>query len=295
METYFTKFPNTVYNDTSCTDITKRVTLSQKILRRKNLFYLYEIENDLRPDQVSEFYYSDPAYEWLIYLQNEIVDPYYGWYISEEDFNKLIIEKYSSYENALKKTKYYELDSYGELPEITESYYKNNLPYVLQKYYSPEVAQDGKIITYKIREEQWIVNTNKIIKLNLSSFISSNVNGNSFTTGELLNIKDNYSHSEISANAEVIVANSTTITIKNVEGSISNNYYVVQSSSNTIAQIANSQLISQNISDNETIYWSPISYYEYERRKNEKNKTLRLLDQNYALEAAETLRVKLLD
>jgi len=78
METYFTKFPNTVYNDVTCTDLTKRVSLSQKILRRKNVFYLYEIENSLRPDQVSEFYYTDPAYEWLIYLQNEIIDPYYG-------------------------------------------------------------------------------------------------------------------------------------------------------------------------------------------------------------------------
>jgi hypothetical protein len=291
METYFTKFPNTVYNDITCTDITKRVTLSQKILRRKNLFYLYEIENNLRPDQVSEFYYSDPAYEWLIYLQNEIVDPYYGWYISEEDFNKLIIEKYGSYENSLKKTKYYELDSYGELPEITPTYYENNLPYVLKKYYSPDFGSTPDPISYKIREEEWIINTNKIVKLNLSSFVS----GNSFTAGELVNIKQNYATSEISANAEVIVANTTTVTIKNVEGSVSNNYYVVQASSNTIAQVSNSQLLVQNIPENETIYWSPVSYYEYERRKNEKNKTVRLLDQNFALEAAETLRVKLLD
>lgn len=295
METYFTKFPNTVYNDTSCTDITKRVTLSQKILRRKNLFYLYEIENGLRPDQVSEFYYDDPAYEWLIYLQNEIVDPYYGWYISEDDFNKLIIQKYGSYENSLKKTKYYELDSYGDLPEITPTYYENNLPYVLKKYYSPEFASTSEPISYKIREEEWILNTNKIVKLNLGSFVSSNVNGNSFTAGELINIKQNYSLSEISANAEVVVANSTTVTIKNIEGAISNNYYVVQSSSNTIAQVSNSQLLVQNIPDNETIYWVPVSYYEYERRKNEKNKAIRLLDQNFALEAAETLRVKLLD
>jgi hypothetical protein len=129
------------------------------------------------------------------------------------------------------------------------------------------------------------------MKLNLNSFVS----GNSFTTDEILNIKQNYSSSEISSNAEVVVSNSTVLTIKHVDGDVPNNYYVVQSSTNTIAQYSNSQVIVQNIPSNETIYWTPISYYEYERRKNEKNKTIRLLDSNFALEAAETLRVKLLD
>ena len=291
METYFNKFPNTVYNDVTCTDITKRVSLSQKILRRKNVFYLYEIENNLRPDQVSEFYYTDPAYEWLIYLQNEIIDPYYGWYISEDDFNNMIITKYGSYETALKKIKYYQLEWFGELPDITASYYNNNLPNVLKKYYTPDYSSGAAVISYKIREEDWTVNTNKIMKLNLNSFVS----GNSFTTDEILNIKQNYSSSEISSNAEVVVSNSTVLTIKHVDGDVPNNYYVVQPSTNTIAQYSNSQIIVQNIPNDESIYWTPISYYEYERRKNEKNKTIRLLDSNFALEAAETLRVKLLD
>jgi hypothetical protein len=295
METYFTKFPNTVYNDTSCTDITKRVSISQKILRRKNLFYLYEIENDLRPDQVSNYYYNDPAYEWLIYLQNEIIDPYYGWYISENDFNNMIVDTYGSYEKALQKIKYYQLNWFGELSDISVSFYNNNLPDVLKKYYVPDYGAGVKIVSYKLREEDWIVNTNKIMKLNLSSFITSNVNGNSFTTSEIVNIKQNYATSETTANAEVVVANSTVVTIKNVEGSIANNFYVVQPSTNTIAQYTNSEVISQNIPSDETIYWTAISCYEYERRKNEANKTIRLLDSNFALEAAENLRVKLLD
>jgi len=295
METYFNKFPNTVYNDTSCTDITKRVSISQKILRRKNLFYLYEIENDLRPDQVSNYYYNDPAYEWLIYLQNEIIDPYYGWYISENDFNNMIVDTYGSYEKALQKIKYYQLNWFGELSDISVSFYNNNLPDVLKKYYVPDYGAGVKIVSYKLREEDWIVNTNKIMKLNLSSFITSNVNGNSFTTSEIVNIKQNYATSETTANAEVVVANSTVVTIKNVEGSIANNFYVVQPSTNTIAQYTNSEVISQNIPSDETIYWTAISCYEYERRKNEANKTIRLLDSNFALEAAENLRVKLLD
>ncbi len=269
METYFTKFPNTVYNDTSCTDITKRVSISQKILRRKNLFYLYEIENDLRPDQVSNYYYNDPAYEWLIYLQNEIIDPYYGWYISENDFNNMIVDTYGSYEKALQKIKYYQLNWFGELSDISVSFYNNNLPDVLKKYYVPDYGAGVKIVSYKLREEDWIVNTNKIMKLNLSSFITSNVNGNSFTTSEIVNIKQNYATSETTANAEVVVANSTVVTIKNVEGSIANNFYVVQPSTNTIAQYTNSEVISQNIPSDETIYWTAISCYEYERRKNE--------------------------
>ena len=71
METYFTKFSNTVYNDVSCTDITKRVSLSQKILRRKNLFYLYEIENNLKDTNYTFSKHTKMHVEMLEKLTND--------------------------------------------------------------------------------------------------------------------------------------------------------------------------------------------------------------------------------
>ena len=43
------------------------------------------------------------------------------------------------------------------------------------------------------------------------------------------------------------------------------------------------------------MYWTAVTYYEYEKQKNEANKTIRLIDTNYSLQIAEDLRIKLLE
>jgi len=290
MENYFSKFPKTVYNNVTCLDITRKVKIDDSILRKPNIFYSYEIQNNLRSDQVSEYYYSDPTYDWLIYLQNEIVDPYYGWYLSEEDLLKMIQDKYGSYENAVKRIKYYQLNWTDLDLEIPKSFYDNNLPYNLRKYYTPNFAVGNTIISYTIRNEDWIVNTNKLIKFNIDY-----ISGNSYTSGEIIDIKSNYNYQTANGGGEVISSNSSAIILKNISGDTTNNYYLVGETSNTIAQIISSEILSENISNDEAVYWTPISYYEYEKSKNEQKKTIRLIDSNYALNAAEQLRKKLLE
>jgi hypothetical protein len=290
MENYFSKFPKTVYNNVTCLDITRKVKIDDSILRKPNIFYSYEIQNNLRSDQVSEYYYDDPTYDWLIYLQNEIVDPYYGWYLSEDDFSKMIQNKYGSYENAVKRIKYYQLNWADLDLEITKSFYDNNLPYSLRKYYTPNFAVGNTIISYTIRNEDWIANTNKLIQFNINY-----VSGNSYTSGEVIDIKSNYNNQIANGGGEAISSNSSTIILKNISGDTTNNYYLVGETSNTIAQISSSQILSENITAAEAVYWIPVSYHEYEKSKNEQKKTIRLIDSNYALNAAEQLRKKLLE
>jgi hypothetical protein len=291
MENYFNKFPNISYTNKNCVDITKRVTFGKNEQRKTNLYYKYDVENNLRSDQIAGFYYQDPTYDWMVLLQNGIVDPYYGWYLSEEDFNSFINEKYGSFENSLKKIKHYKLDWANSDDEISKSFYENTLAYDLRKYYAPVYSTGSTIISYTRRQEDWVINTNKIIKLNVSSYVS----GNSFIDGELIDIKSSLNNDSANGTGEVISSNSTTVFIKNTSGYTTNNYYVVGESSNTSAQFSTSNTVVQNISDSESVYWIPITCYEYERGKNEKNKTIRLINADLALSVAEQLRTKMLE
>ena len=291
MENYFNKFPSIVYNDKECLDITRRASFGKNQFRKTNLFYTYDIENNFRADQVAEYYYKDPTYDWLVMLQNGIVDPYYGWYLSEEDFNSLLIEKYGSFENSLKKIKHYQLNWADGDEEITKSFYENNLPYEHRKYYVPIYGIKTNISSYERRKEDWTVNTNKIIKLNVNNYTS----GNSFTVGELVDIKSNLSNQTANGNGEVISSNSSAVVIKNISGYTTNNYYVVGETSNTYALFTHANTMVENISNSEFIFWTAITCYEYEKQKNERNKSIRLIDANYSLQLAEDLRIKLLE
>ena len=291
MENYFNKFPNTIYNDKECVDITRRVSIGNSQSRKTNLFYSYDIQNNLRADQVAQYYYNDPTYDWLIMLQNGIIDPYYGWYLSEQDFDSYIIEKYGSYETSIKKIKHYQLDWANGDEEITSSFYENNLPYENRKYFIPIYGVNTKIVSYERRKEDWIINTNKIIKLNVNNY----TNGNTFTVGELVDIKSNLNNQTSNGTGEVITSNSTAIIIKNTSGYTTNNYYIVGETSNTSAIFSTANTIVENISNSEFVYWTAITYYEYEKQKNEANKTIRLIDTNYSLQIAEDLRIKLLE
>jgi hypothetical protein len=291
MENYFNKFPNTIYNDKECVDITRRVSIGDNQTRKTNLFYSYDIQNNLRIDQVAQYYYNDPTYDWLIMLQNGIIDPYYGWYLSEQDFDSYIIEKYGSYEISIKKIKHYQLDWAEGDEEITSSFYENNLPYENRKYFIPIYGVNTKVISYERRKEDWIINTNKIIKLNVNNY----TNGNTFTVGELVDIKSNLNNQTSNGTGEVITSNSSAVIIKNISGYTTNNYYIVGETSNTSAIFSTANTIVENISNSEFVYWTAVTYYEYEKQKNEANKTIRLIDTNYSLQIAEDLRTKLLE
>jgi hypothetical protein len=48
--------------------------------------------------------------------------------------------------------------------------------------------------------------------------------------------------------------------------------------------------VSNNISEGELVYWTPVTYYDYEYSKNEYNKSIRVLDSKYAQQAADNLK-----
>lgn len=114
MATYFSNFPTIDYNlsllpnSVQATDITRRFILRDFYKRNILSFFTYDIAEGERPDLVAFNLYGDPMLDWLILLPNEILDPYYQWPLTTNQFNDYIRKKYGSVSTAMAETHRYE-------------------------------------------------------------------------------------------------------------------------------------------------------------------------------------------
>lgn len=284
-ETYFSKFPRISYSNTECVDISRRVGMSDTTKRSLTLFYPYELTPGMRPDLLAHSYYDDSYYDWLIFLTNGIIDPYYGWYLGEQEFENFIHKKYGSVEESLAKIKYYQMNWYDNDIEISPTRYNDNTPEILKKYYTPIFGVGTNIIGYQRRREDWYVNTNKILQFTVT--MNSNT---AFTADERLQIKI---ANTVVGNATCITSNTTAVFVQHIAGNTSANQILFGVTSGANATITDTDVMEENITNDEFIYWTPVTYYDWEREKNESNKFIRLLDGGNALPTAEDLRRKM--
>lgn len=96
MSDYFKYFPTIKYNDVVAKDITRRVSILEDIRDDPYAFLPYTIIDDESAEQVSYYYYGDASYSWLIFLANNIVDPYTQWPMSNDNFNKTLARNYEA-------------------------------------------------------------------------------------------------------------------------------------------------------------------------------------------------------
>tara|TARA_R100000951_G_scaffold91218_1_gene79544 strand:+ start:795 stop:1343 length:549 start_codon:yes stop_codon:yes gene_type:complete len=108
MNEYFRNFPRIEYNAKICRNILSRPRLKESLLNSPLSFYNYVIEDDARPDQVAAGYYNDPEMMWLIFLANDIIDPYHQWPLTYSQFIEMLVNKYGSQEQAKADIKHYQ-------------------------------------------------------------------------------------------------------------------------------------------------------------------------------------------
>lgn len=94
MSDYFSKFPNIQYQNVLVKDITRKTKFVEKYLSDPKVFLPYTVQEGERPEDIAYYYYGSVDATWLVLLANNIVDPYFDWYMDEEQFNKYLIEKY---------------------------------------------------------------------------------------------------------------------------------------------------------------------------------------------------------
>lgn len=130
MSSYFRQVPNFDYvsRDPEQRQISEYIT-AKNLFRRGKLrddifgnlafFTKYKIVGDERPDNVAYKIYDDEKLDWVILLSNNILNVQTEWPLSQNSFDKLMIEKYDTYDNLYNGIHHYETneikDSSGNL------------------------------------------------------------------------------------------------------------------------------------------------------------------------------------
>jgi hypothetical protein len=99
---YFRNFEKGLYdikgdgNKKLVTDLMTRVKVRQKVLNEVSLYDDYDIPNGERPETTSFKHFGSADFHWVILLTNDITDAYYGWPLSDQDFETYITNKYTN-------------------------------------------------------------------------------------------------------------------------------------------------------------------------------------------------------
>jgi hypothetical protein len=273
---YFENFPNMYYSNTLCKDLTRRAIVTASNTGSVFEFYPFEISDHLRTDHVAEYYYGDGQLDWLVNIANKNIDPYYGWYQDYETFESSIIEKYGTVEESQQRVMHYINNWADDDILITKSFYENNLTPTLRKYYEPVYGRELNIINYRRKPQDTVQNTNQIWNYT----ISANNDTIALQLGELVRIKDTGVDATVGW-GEVTTANSTIFRIKNVTGDTTANSTVTKDfigyTSGANVSSANGQNWFYNISNTEFVYYSAVSFYDWETEQNENRKNVNLV------------------
>jgi hypothetical protein len=97
----------------------RRGKIFEEIFNDLVFFEKYIIKGDERPDNLAGRFYGDPTLDWVIFLSNNIVNVQNEWPLTQKVFDKIMLEKYNSYENLYQGIHHYEteqiLDSRGRV------------------------------------------------------------------------------------------------------------------------------------------------------------------------------------
>lgn len=282
---YFEKFPIISYSNNEVVDITKRVALLEKISSNPYVFYPYDITEFERADQLSARYYDDAYRSWLLYIANKITDPYYEWYLHDNEFYDFMIKKYGSYYDSQQKVKYYR-NNWQNSDEIDVSTF-NALTPGQKNYWEPKLGIGNRIDGYVRKQVDWETNTNKVIKYVVT-------NGNTFISDEIVDVVfDQFN----SGKGQVVSSSNNAVFLQHVSGqfytsndvniSANSHLYGRESNSNTV--FTSVLAASNNIAEEEIVYWSPVTYFDFETEKNEFNKTIRVIDSSLKQVAVDNL------
>lgn len=271
MGKYFSKFPAITYNG----QIAKNLLCRPKIVRDKynapNTFYDYTLPEEQRADVVSNDYYDNPDYTWLIYLANGIVDPYHDYFLSESDFNLFVAKKYGSVVGAMNTIHSWVLNWGTDQRELTVADY-NSLPGAHKKYWKAVVASAFSAPTKYIRARDDL-----ILATNRTAFVTM-ANTSSISIGTEFTGLDANGNNYIAVPESI---SGTTVGLKHVITWVSGANYVSP---------ANVLVDRPNIPADEIGYWTALSNYDYEAAVNAANRNISLVNKQVAFQIEKDLK-----
>jgi len=274
MPGYFNYFPTTNYNNNLATNIIAKVKFEQSVQKNLAVFYNYNIKQGERADHIAYRYYNDPLLDWLIYLANDITDPYLEWYMSQDQFNEYLKVKYGSIENSQQKIAFYR-NNYKDDENILSVGQYNGLSFLAKKYYKPVIGLSNNIISYVRKEVDQVLENNVVTLLNVAT-------PQNFQEEEKITQGNTYGFvSHVGDNSLVVTK---------ITGIFSNTANVVGYQSNATSSVTLVNVISQPINVVESQFWESVSYYKYEEELNESRSIIRILDKAYVGKIEKDMR-----
>lgn len=104
---YFDNFPSITYNDKEAKNILLRVGVRESTIKPNYVSMPLTVQEYERPDTVANDLYDNSVYDWAIRLVNKQIDPYFDWYLSNEQLEKFLSKKYGSIKIAMQTIVYY--------------------------------------------------------------------------------------------------------------------------------------------------------------------------------------------
>jgi hypothetical protein len=326
-ETYFKNFNTIQYGNNTVVDITERVVTLNNLEKNPYVYYPLEVTQGSRADQIADASFNDPFSSWVLYLSNDITDPYYEWPLDDYQFNKFIELKYGSMETAVNKVSYWRNDWSGK-DSISVSAYNSQIagnPTRI-KYWKPNYNYGGGVISYSRTQHDWKVNTNKILQFSIKvngftpvktvTLPDGTIQNEYFIPNEIVTIND--------GTAQVLQSNSSVLIVNNPQNITEEIYYYELKSDNDItisnkeysalntnqknlwtavvhtppegvpqtglisgresknfASFDSCNMITNNIPEDEFVYWKAVSCYDTEFEKNSGNRTIRVMQPQY--------------
>jgi hypothetical protein len=91
----FNLYPYINYNNQKATYILAKGEIISQYLNNYKTFYNYTIKDGERADIVAYKEYDDSSLDWIIYVINNVIDPYYDWYMTYDNFVSFLESKYN--------------------------------------------------------------------------------------------------------------------------------------------------------------------------------------------------------
>lgn len=116
---YFKNVPNFEYinrdinnqeisNYVPVKNLFRRAKLREDIFQNLSFFEKYEIIGDERPDNIAYKFYGDSTLDWVVLLSNNILNIQTEWPLSQSAFDKVMLERYETYDNFYNGVHHYE-------------------------------------------------------------------------------------------------------------------------------------------------------------------------------------------
>jgi hypothetical protein len=284
-DNFFKHYPNITYSNTVVKNILAKVVFQKNNDNNYYTYHPYTIVEGDRADTLAYLYYGDPGYDWVIYYANMTVDPYFDWPLDTKSFKRHVETKYGSLTEARSKIKFFRSNYVEDDSTLSTAAY-TALSQIQKQFWTPVTGIDNTITSYKRKREDVVYNTNKTLSIGISL-----ANSSTYTSGEQVR---QTSGSVVVATGNLKFSNSSVAVVDNIQGSFSNSYSLVGTTSGTSSAVSAVDTISTSIDPTIQNYFVPVTFYDYEEELNEKRKNIRLLDSGFVRDIEEKFKELLL-